>query len=56
MQGQLREMKVIASKPEFNPTMMTNKDDLFLTNIQGQSLNFCVEEFIEKELIKEKLC
>lgn len=46
-------MKLITTKPEFNPIkIVNNKHDLFLTNIQGEVVDFCVEEFIEKELNK----
>lgn len=49
-------MKIVASRPEFNPIKITNKHDLFLTNIQTQAIDFCVEDFIEKELNKERDC
>jgi hypothetical protein len=47
-------MKVIASKPDFNPIHISSRHDLFLTDIKVHNVDFCVEHFIEKELSKEK--
>jgi hypothetical protein len=35
MKPMLDEMKVVAIRPSFNPIKITNKHDLFLTNISA---------------------
>lgn len=46
MKSILDDMKIVAIRPEFNPIKITNKHDLFLTNISAQAVDFCVQEFL----------
>jgi hypothetical protein len=50
----MQELKLIAEKPHFSPIKSNDHHDLFLTNIQGAPIDFCVEEYIEEELNKER--